>query len=53
MVVYLHSDTEVSFAMSKSHVAPLKALTLPRLELMAAVTASRVAKFVVFYLSIR
>jgi len=44
-VVYLHSDN-ISIAMSKSRVAPLKALTLPRLELMAAVTATRVAKFV-------
>lgn len=32
--------------MSKSCVAPIKALTLPKLELMAAVTATRVAKFV-------
>lgn len=34
-VVYLHNEAKISLAMSKSHVAPLKALTLPRLELMA------------------
>ena len=45
-VVYLQFGIEVSLAMSKGRVAPLKSLTLPRLELMAAVTASRVAKFV-------
>jgi len=32
--------------MSKNRVAPLKAISLPRLELMAAVTATRLAKFV-------
>jgi len=32
--------------MSKSRVAPIKALTLPRFELMAAVTATKVANFV-------
>jgi len=45
-VAYVHKGSEISLAMSKSRVAPLKALTLPRLELMAAVSASRVAKFV-------
>jgi len=32
--------------MSKTSVAPIKATSLPRLELMAAVTATRLAKFV-------
>ena len=45
-IVYLCSDNNISFVMSKSRVAPIRALTLPKLELMAAVTATKVAKFV-------
>ena len=45
-IVYLHCKDNLSFVMSKNRVAPIKALTLPKLELMAAVTATRVAKFV-------
>ena len=45
-VVYLNRGEQVCLAMSKTRVAPIKATTLPRLELMAAVTASRLAKFV-------
>ena len=33
--------------MSKSHVAPLKTITLPKLELMAAVMNTRLMQFVV------
>jgi len=40
-VIYLLSNSEVSFVMFKSWVVPIKALTLPRLELMAAVTATK------------
>ena len=50
-VAYLHRRFEISLAMLKSQVAPLKSLTLPRLQLMAAVSASRVAKFVQISLS--
>ena len=46
-VAFITSDSEVTFVMAKNRVAPLKRLTLPKLELMAAVVASRIAKFIV------
>ena len=45
-VVYLNSKSNICLAMSKNRVAPLKTTSLPRLELMAAVVATRLAKFV-------
>ena len=45
-IVYLNSGNCISFAMSKNRVAPTRTVTLPRLELMAAVTATRLTEFV-------
>ena len=43
-VVYLCQGGQSSFIMSKTRVAPLKELTLPKLELMAAVVGTRLLK---------
>jgi hypothetical protein len=45
-VVYLQHGQEITLVMSKSRVKPLKDVTLPRLELLAAVVASDITKLV-------
>ena len=45
-IVYLNSGNHISLVMSKSCVAPVKSVTLPKLELMAAVMGTRSAKFI-------
>ena len=45
-VVYLQQGSQVSFVIAKTRVAPLNKLTLPKLELMAALVATRLTKFV-------
>ena len=45
-IVYFNSDDHVSLSMSKTHVAPTRIITLPTLELMETVTATRLTEFV-------
>ena len=45
-VAFICLDNLVSFVMAKSRVAPLKQLSLPKLELMAALIAARLSKFI-------
>ena len=45
-VIYIQQANEVSFVIAKTRVAPLSKLTLPKLELMAALVAARLTKFV-------
>ena len=45
-VVYICHQDQISLVMSKNRVAPTKPITLPKLELMAAVMATRLANFV-------
>ena len=45
-VVYISHQDQVTLVMSKNRVAPTKTITLPKLELMAAVVATRLANFV-------
>ncbi|XP_074652910.1 uncharacterized protein LOC141907195 [Tubulanus polymorphus] len=45
-VAYLVRDTDSRLLMSKSRVAPVKQLSIPQLELVAGVIASRLAKFI-------
>ena len=46
-VVYICKNNNINLVMSKSHVAPIKSVTLPKLELMAAVMATRLAQFII------
>ena len=45
-VAYFCEDEQSAFVMARTRVAPLKTQTLPRLELMAAVVATRLATFI-------
>ena len=53
IVILLQINTDISFVISKSRVAPLKVQTIPRLELMAATLGSTLTKFVKTTLNIQ
>ena len=52
-VAYLQQGTNSSLVMSKTRAAPLKQLSLPKLELMAAVLAARLYLFITTSLNIK
>ena len=52
-VAYLSNLEQTSFVMAKGRVAPLKQITLPKLELMAAVVAAKLARFVIEFLCLK
>ena len=45
-ITYLKRGPEISFVMAKTRVAPIKQLTLPKLELMAALIGARLLSFI-------
>ncbi|XP_065902510.1 uncharacterized protein [Dysidea avara] len=45
-VVFFTENNQVSFVIAKAHMAPLKSITIPRLELMAAMVATCLIHFV-------
>lgn len=52
-VAFLTSGSQVTHVMAKNRVAPQKNLTLPKLELLAAVVASRIARFIINALNLQ
>ena len=52
-IIFIADNNQISFVLAKTRVAPLKQLTLPCLELMAALVATRLTHFVVTHLSIQ
>ena len=52
-IVFITDNDQVSFVLAKTRVAPLKQLTLPRLELMVALIATRLTLFAVTHIPLQ
>ena len=52
-VAFFKLQHQTSFIMAKTRVAPLKSPTLPRLELMTILTATRLVKFIITSLQLQ
>ena len=52
-VIFLTDNNRVSYVLAKTRLAPLKHLTLPRLELMIALIATRLTHFVMMHLPLQ
>ena len=47
VVAYFCSNGQSFFVISKTHVVPIKKVTLPKLDLMTAVIGTRLLKFMI------
>jgi len=52
-IIFISDKEQTSFVLAKTHVTPIKQLTIPCLKLMAALIATRLTLFVVNHISLQ